>query len=195
MIARILSLALLLKEGLCIYGNTAGLTLFIEGQTNLPFMRCEPCTSSESLYWLKAKKRDTTGLFTVFKEDYSLMHHCLGHLSKMVLRHARESTTGFPSINIPMSNPVCHRCVLGKMANQSFPLSKSHTKEPLWKIHSNLKSFPIESYHRHKYFISFVDDNTSFAWITLLSRLTTLMAVRLDKGLELEVTVQEAEVG
>ncbi len=29
----------------------------------------------------------------------------------------------------------------------------------------------------------------------LMSRLTTLMAVRLDKGLELEVTVQEAEVG
>src|SRR5260221_7361416 len=63
-IAWILSLALLLRGGLHVYGNAAGLTLFIEGRTNLPFMRCEPRTSHESLYWLKAEKRDTTGLFT-----------------------------------------------------------------------------------------------------------------------------------
>ena len=167
-IARILSLALLLKEGLRVYGNAAGLTLFIEGRKNIPFMRCEPRAPHKSLYWLKAEKRDTSGLFTVFKEDYFLMHRRLGHPSNKVLRHAKESTAGFPSINIPSSNPLCRGCALGKMANQSFPLSKSRAKHPLWKIHSDLKSFPIESYHRHKYFISFVDDNTSFAWITLL---------------------------
>ena len=39
--------------------------------------------------------------------------------------------------------------------------------KPLIKIHSNIKSFPIESYHRYKYLISFVDDNLSFAWISV----------------------------
>ena len=162
-IAQILSLALLLKEGLRVYGNAAALTLFIEGKNNIPFMHCEPRSPHKSLYWLKAEKRDNISLHTVFKEDYSLMHHRLGHPSKTVLRHARESTAGFPSINFPMSNPVCHGCALGKMTNTSFPPSKSHAKEPLLKIYSDLKSFPIESYYCHKYFISFVDDNTSFA--------------------------------
>lgn len=32
-------------------------------------------------------------------------------------------------------------------------------------MHSDLKSFPIESYHCYKYIITFVDDFTSFAWI------------------------------
>ena len=64
--------------------------------------------------------------------------------------------------------PLCPGCALGKMHNASFPPSKNRTKERLICIHSDIKSFPIESYHRHKYFISFVDDYTSFAWISLL---------------------------
>jgi hypothetical protein len=55
-IARILSLSLLLKGGLRVYGDAAGLTLFIEGKKNIPFMRCEPRAPHESLYWLKAEK-------------------------------------------------------------------------------------------------------------------------------------------
>jgi hypothetical protein len=64
--------------------------------------------------------------------------------------------------------PLCPRCALGKMANTSFPPSKNRTKELLIHIHSDIKSFPIESYYCHKYFISFVDDYMSFTWITLL---------------------------
>ena len=36
------------------------------------------------------------------------------------------------------------------------------------RIHSDLKSFPEPSYHKYKYFIVFLDDYTSFAWVTLL---------------------------
>ena len=35
-------------------------------------------------------------------------------------------------------------------------------------IHSDLKSFPVELYHKYKYFVSFLDDFSSFAWIVLL---------------------------
>ena len=146
-VAQILSLALLLKEGLCVYGNAAALTLFIEGKKNIPFMRCEPRDPLESLYWLKAEKRDTRGVHTVLALDYNLMHHRLGHPSKVVLRHVRDSTAGFPSIDFPKSNPICCRCALRKMANTPFPPSKSRAKDPLIKFHSNLKSFPVESYH------------------------------------------------
>ena len=35
-------------------------------------------------------------------------------------------------------------------------------------IYIDLKSFPTESYHHHKYIITFVDDFTSMAWTTPL---------------------------
>ena len=96
------------------------------------------------------------------------MHRRLGHPSTTVLRRAQGSTAGFPSIKFPTKTPLCPGCALGKMHNLSFPPSKNRTKERLIRIHSDIKSFPLESYHRYKYFISFVDDYTSFAWITLL---------------------------
>jgi hypothetical protein len=39
-IAWILSLANLLRGGLCVYGDAAGLTISIEGKRNIPFMHC-----------------------------------------------------------------------------------------------------------------------------------------------------------
>jgi len=40
--------------------------------------------------------------------------------------------------------------------------------QPFKRIHSDLKSFPVVSYHKYKYFIVFLDDYTGFAWVTLL---------------------------
>ena len=54
------------------------------------------------------------------------------------------------------------------MPSQAFPPSKTHMEKPFEKVHSNLKSFPVVSYHKYKYFISFVDNYTSFSWIVLL---------------------------
>ena len=46
-------------------------------------------------------------------------------------------------------------------------------------IHSDLKSFPIESYHCHKYIITFVEDFTSIAWtIPLHSKDAALVLTR-----------------
>ena len=44
----------------------------------------------------------------------------------------------------------------------------SHAQEPFEKVHSDLKSFPVESYHKFRYFISFLDDYTSYAWVVCL---------------------------
>ena len=56
------------------------------------------------------------------------------------------------------------------MPSKSFPPSTSRAKKPFEKIHSDLKSFPVESYHRYKYFIAFFDDYTSHGWIVLLRK-------------------------
>ncbi|KAL7284806.1 hypothetical protein ACG7TL_002116 [Trametes sanguinea] len=39
---------------------------------------------------------------------------------------------------------------------------------PFELIHSDLKSFPVDSYHKYKYAIMFLDDHTSYAWAVCL---------------------------
>jgi transposase InsO family protein len=66
------------------------------------------------------------------------------------------------------------------MPQKAFLPSSSHASAPFDKIHSDLKQFPGESYHRHKYFISFVDDYSSFSWITLLKQKSSTINVLKD---------------
>src|SRR6266702_2485467 len=97
-----------------------------------------------------------------------LMHRCLRHPSKEVLRHAKDHTKGFPKgITIPTTTGLCPGCAQDKMPAASHPLSNTRAKAQFEQIHSNLKSFPVPSYHKYKYFIVFFDDYTSFACITL----------------------------
>jgi transposase InsO family protein len=48
------------------------------------------------------------------------------------------------------------------------PPSITRATTPFKRIHSDLKSFPLLSYAKYKYFIVFLDDYTSYSWITLL---------------------------
>jgi len=50
------------------------------------------------------------------------------------------------------------------MTSKSFPTSNERASEPFELIHSDLKSFPIESYHKYKYAIVFYNDYTPQAW-------------------------------
>jgi hypothetical protein len=46
-------------------------------------------------------------------------------------------------------------------------------------VHSDLKEFPIESYSKFKYLVSFLDDYSSNAWVVLLCKKSeTLTAFR-----------------
>jgi hypothetical protein len=59
----------------------------------------------------------------------------------------------------------------------------------------DLKSFPVESYHKFKYFVSFLDDYTSFAWIVLLwdktSAITTLKQFLAIVKTQYNITIKE----
>ena len=96
------------------------------------------------------------------------MHHRMGHPSKDVMHRALQNTKGFPKLNFPKSEPLCPGCAQGKMPQKAFLPSTSRASAPFEKIDLDLKQFPVESYHHHKYFISFVDDYSGFSWITLL---------------------------
>ena len=74
---------------------------------------------------------------------YDIVHHRLDHPSKDVIHHACKHI-------------------------QNFCPSKHCTTCAFELIHSDIKSFPTESYHRYRYIITFVDDYTSMAWTTPL---------------------------
>lgn len=56
----------------------------------------------------------------------------------------------------------------GKMTSKSFPDSETRASECFELIHSDLKSLPVDSYHKYKYFIVFVDDKSLAYWIQCL---------------------------
>ena len=102
------------------------------------------------------------------KVNYDIMHWRFGHPSKEVLQHAHKHTQCFPDIHFPTEDCVCPGCALGKMPNRAFSENERCATKPFELVHSDLKSFPVQSYWKLKYVITFYDDFTSHAWTMAL---------------------------
>jgi len=79
-------------------------------------------------------------------------------------------TQKFPQVQILKFIPICLGCAQGKMKSRSFPESQSHATRLFELVHSDLKSLLVESYHRFKYFIVFIDDKSSHMWMANLRK-------------------------
>jgi len=113
------------------------------------------------------------------KVNYNIMHRRFGHPSKEVLQHAQKHTQHFLEIHFPTEDCVCPGCALGKMPNRAFPENKRRASKPFELVHSDLKSFPVTSYRKFKYVITFYDDFTSHAWtMPLRSKAAAIMAAK-----------------
>jgi hypothetical protein len=60
--------------------------------------------------------------------------------------------------------------VQGKMHNRTFPENPLCAAKPFEQIHSDLREYPVLSYSKCKWYISFIDDCTSAAWVVLLKK-------------------------
>jgi len=129
---------------------------------------------TDMIYWVNSvvlTGSELTAHKSVHRDDYDLWHRQLGHPGKQVFEKFESSTRNFPkSIEIPKSPPVCEGCAKGKMHSRSFPDNSARATHPFQWIHSDLKEFAVQSYHHHKYYISFIDDNSSHSWIALLKK-------------------------
>ena len=115
---------------------------------------------------------------TIFNVDFEVLHRRLAHPSNDVLRKAGRHLKDFPEVQIPKEH-ICPGCAQGKMTNKSFPPSNIRATKAFEMIHSDLKSFPIESYRKYKYSIVFYDDYTSHAWtVNLRSKDAALYATK-----------------
>ena len=106
----------------------------------------------------------------------------MGHPSRDVLRQATRHTENFPKeIQFPVgssNHPICRGCAEGKMHLQPFADSVSWASRSFELIHSDLKELPTISYHKYKYFMTFLDDYSSHCWVVLLKQKSdTLCAI------------------
>ena len=99
---------------------------------------------------------------------YDIVHHHLDRPSKDVIHHACKHMWNFPDVEIPNTDSICPGYAMGKLPNRSFLPSEHHTTCTFELIHSDIKSFPTESYHHYQYIITLVDNYTSMVWTTPL---------------------------
>ena len=162
---KLLSLGTFLQNG----HQCTGTNDYIQVMKNFrPFLIFKPRESGDSIYVIRslaAKEAELhSAISTIHRVDYEIIHRQMAHPSKDVLQKARKHLKDFPKIEIPAEDHICPGCVQGKMTNRPFPATPRRATRPFELIHSDLKSFPIESYHRFKYVIVFFDDYTSQAW-------------------------------
>jgi len=162
---KLLSLGTFLQKG----DQCTGTDRSIQVMKNLrPFLVFKPRNEGDSIYVIRSLAADEAELHsaitTVYKVDYEMIHRRLAHPSKDVIEKAQKHLKDFPQIEIPKEDHICPGCAQGKMTNRPFYASTRRATRPFELIHSDLKSFPTESYHRYKYVIVFFDDYTSHAW-------------------------------
>ena len=156
---RLLSLGTFLHGGITLQGGVGSITLLQNGSHFITF---KPRTKTSTIYVIDAHIQNITQ--TIFKIDFKTIHDHLVHPSKEVLQKAGKFIKDFPhNIEIP-ENHVCPGCAQGKMTDKPRPSAYSRATEPFKLIHFDLKSFPIESYRKHKYAMVLLNDFTSKAW-------------------------------
>jgi hypothetical protein len=164
---RLLSLGTFLSEGMNVRGDNKRLVLENDGKT---FMVFEPRGPRDTIYGVNLEPLSgevAKALKTIHNVDYDIMHKRFAHPSDDVLRHARSKTMEFPDV-VFHPDGICRGCAMGKMPNRHFTTNDKRANKPFELIHSDLKSYPIKSFHSYKYVVTFFDDHSSHAWIKLL---------------------------
>ena len=164
---RLLSMGVFLQQGLLVRGDCKELAI-CNTISHTPFITCHPFGRGDTIYWLCAEIATVLEGQCIYSVDYELMHKRLGHPSKDVMAQFPKQSNGTKGFDMPKEIPVCPGCAQGKMPMSPHTPSETRASAPFERIHSDLKSFPVLSYHKYKYFVSFIDDYTSHAWIILL---------------------------
>lgn len=129
-----------------------------------------PCFASDNIYITRSTPDGEKLFSSIYLVDYKTMHRRFAHPSRAVLRKAREHTQKFPDIEFPSEEPICRGCAEGKMPQRSFPPNYKRATRPFELIHSDLTIFPVDSYHKYKYIITFFDDYSSHAWVMCMRK-------------------------
>ncbi|CAH9098391.1 unnamed protein product [Cuscuta epithymum] len=70
--------------------------------------------------------------------------------------------------NAFLDHSACEACILGKHCRVVFPKSSTIYENCFDLVHSDVWTSPCISRDRHKYFVTFIDEKSKYAWVTLL---------------------------
>ena len=95
-------------------------------------------------------------------------HHCVGH--RLVVHPERAYRDGH-LVPAKPHNFECEDCMLSKSKHTRPVATTSRTTRPLEVVHSDLSGqFSRRSLGGARYYISFIDDATRFAWVKFLEK-------------------------
>lgn len=144
-----------------------GKVIFENGKATI-FWNGQPIAEANregSIYWIDYQIDEAVGQASLVKPDEDanlLWHKRFGHLSMPNVHkiQQKQMATGIQD-KISDKLSFCESCVLGKQTRGPFVGTRTKTKRPLQRIHSDVCG-PItpESYDGYKYFVSFIDDYT-----------------------------------
>ena len=133
--SRLLSMGEFLRGGLTVRGDSRHIAL--HQKSGKIFLVFYPRHADDTIYCVKSLPSLEVMFIspTVYKVDYGIMHRRFAHPSRDVLRHARDHTLRFPTIEFPSEDPVCRGCAEGKMPQRPFPSSSKRASKPFERIH------------------------------------------------------------
>ena len=172
--AMLLSMGVFLNDNQEVRGNCENIT-FASSLTRKPLLSAYPRHRLDTIFWIESQE-NTASFATIFAADYDVWHKRLGHPSQDVLKRAKELKSFPNDLKFPSHPPLCRGCAEGKLHSKSFPESDSRAQKPFDLVHSDLKEFPVLSYSKYKYFVSFLDDYSSHAWVILLRKKSDTLA-------------------
>ena len=135
------------------------------------------CPKQGQLYPVKANQGEALAAEVhqggVENVSPTYLWHCkFGHLHTPTLKlcQSQNLVRGLPS-TIFKAIDICEGCMCGKMAQKSFPLSNSKTKELLQLVHMDVCG-PItpNSLSGARYFITFIDNTSRFTMVNFLKQ-------------------------
>jgi transposase InsO family protein len=103
----------------------------------------------------------------------SLWHRCLVHIGEAKIEQALKHALA-RGLKADCDNPIphiCVPCVHGKQHCDPFPAKASHrSKTPFERIHSDLHEVPCLTSSGYRYWLTFIDNCSRYAWIYLFKR-------------------------
>jgi hypothetical protein len=125
-----------------------------------------------------------------------LWHHRLGHLHTNTVTHMADNKlmTGMTISDREAPSGPCEPCLKGKQTREVIrKVTTTCTEQVLGHVHTDICSpFPTPSYHGHKYFLTFINDFSHFAFVSPLqekSKVSKLLKALISRA-ELETRLK-----
>ncbi|SGY12425.1 BQ5605_C011g06503 [Microbotryum silenes-dioicae] len=118
------------------------------------------------------------------------LHRRYGHASVQTLKKLAASGQveglDWTYSDLECVDFTCNACLASKAHRLPFPPSSFHASEPLALVHSDVLSFPEESFSHKRYLVTFVDDFSRKTWVYPIGHKSEVLQTFKDWLMEIE---------